>query len=132
MTNDFATVLRQFIEGLDLGLKPRLDYLTRQEDLAIYPMPGGKVNSEYMDGTREISLPFEIAIKTKNQELANNVMWTINSALSNFDLKLPSLNNSYTFTSLDVEKPFLNDLSDQGFYIYVLDITAHLEIERKN
>ncbi|MEN4254342.1 capsid protein, partial [Streptococcus pyogenes] len=46
-----------------------------------------------------------------------------------FDLKLPSLNNSYTFTSLDVEKPFLNDLSDQGFYIYVLDITAHLEIE---
>ncbi|HHJ9758562.1 TPA: capsid protein, partial [Streptococcus pyogenes] len=44
----------------------------------------------------------------------------------------PSLNHSYTFTSLDVEKPFLNDLSDQGFYIYVLDITAHLEIEGKN
>ncbi|HEQ8669944.1 TPA: minor capsid protein, partial [Streptococcus pyogenes] len=119
-------------EGLDLGIKPRLDYLTRQEDLAIYPMPGGKVNNEYMDGTREISLPFEIAIKTKNQELASTVMWTINSALSNFDLKLPSLNHSYTFISLDVEKPFLNDLSDQGFYIYVLDITAHLEIEGNN
>ncbi|HEQ8192066.1 TPA: capsid protein, partial [Streptococcus pyogenes] len=25
-----------------------------------------------------------------------------------------------------------NDLSDQGFYIYVLDITAHLEIEGNN
>ncbi|HEP7110438.1 TPA: capsid protein, partial [Streptococcus pyogenes] len=24
MTNDFATVLRQFVEGLDLGIKPRL------------------------------------------------------------------------------------------------------------
>ncbi|KPJ22133.1 minor capsid protein [Streptococcus phocae] len=132
MTNDFAIVLRQFIAGLDLGIKPRLDYLTRVEDLAIYPMPGGKVIEEYMDGTREISLPFEIAIKTKDQALANNAMWTINSALSHFDLKLPSLNDSYTFTSLDVEKPFLNDLSDQGFYIYVLDITAHLEIEGEN
>lgn len=132
MTNDFAVVLRQFIAGLDLGIEPRLDYLTRAEDLVIYPMPGGRVNAEYMDGTREISLPFEIAIKTKNQELANATMWAINGALSNFDLKLQSLNNSYTFTSLDVEKPFLNDLSDQGFYIYVLDLTAHLEIEGKN
>ena len=78
-----------------------------------------------------MSLPFEIAIKSKDQSLTNATLWLINTSLSQLDLDLPSLNQSYEFLGLEVAKPFLNDLDEQGFYIYQLDITASLEIERK-
>nr|DAE55433.1 MAG TPA: Minor capsid protein [Caudoviricetes sp.]DAN76400.1 MAG TPA: Minor capsid protein [Caudoviricetes sp.] len=129
--NDFSTVLLNHIKKLNLAIPARLDYLGEHEDLVIYPLPGGKVEAEDMAGTQTVSLPFEIAIKSKDQSLTNATLWLINTSLSQLDLDLPSLNQSYEFLGLEVAKPFLNDLDEQGFYIYQLDITASLEIERK-
>lgn len=129
--NDFSTVLLNHIKKLNLAIPARLDYLGEHEDLVIYPLPGGKVETEDMAGTQTVSLPFEIAIKSQDQSLTNATLWLINTSLSQLDLDLPSLNQSYEFLGLEVAKPFLNDLDEQGFYIYQLDITASLEIERK-
>ena len=129
--NDFSTVLLNHIKKLNLAIPARLDYLGEHEDLVIYPLPGGKVEAEDMAGTQTVSLPFEIAIKSQDQSLTNATLWRINTSLSQLDLDLPSLNQSYEFLGLEVAKPFLNDLDEQGFYIYQLDITASLEIERK-
>ncbi|MBZ2024491.1 minor capsid protein [Streptococcus sanguinis] len=129
--NDFSTVLLNHIKKLNLAIPARLDYLGEHEDLVIYPLPGGKVEAEDMAGTQTVSLPFEIAIKSQDQSLTNATLWLINTSLSQLDLDLPSLNQSYEFLGLEVAKPFLNDLDEQGFYIYQLDITASLEIERK-
>lgn len=129
--NDFSTVLLNHIKKLNLAIPARLDYLGEYEDLVIYPLPGGKVEAEDMAGTQTVSLPFEIAIKSQDQSLTNATLWLINTSLSQLDLDLPSLNQSYEFLGLEVAKPFLNDLDEQGFYIYQLDITASLEIERK-
>lgn len=130
--NDFIEILHEFVNGLGLPISARLDYLSELDDLVIYALPGGKVEEEDMAGTQIVSLPFEIAIKSKDQALANTVLWKINTALSAFDLSLPSNNNSYTFLSLEVEAPSLNDLNEQDYYIYLLDVTARLEIERNN
>ena len=129
--NDFSTVLLNHIKKLNLAIPARLDYLGEHEDLVIYPLPGGKVEAEDVAGTQTVSLPFEIAIKSQDQSLTNATLWLINTSLSQLDLDLPSLNQSYEFLGLEVAKPFLNDLDEQGFYIYQLDITASLEIERK-
>ncbi|MGT2800830.1 minor capsid protein [Streptococcus marmotae] len=129
--NDFAQVLLDFINSLGLPIRGGHDYLSETEGLVIYPLPGGQVDSEDMAGNREISLPFEIAMKSQDQEVVNATLWQINTALSNFELDLPSQNGSYVFQKLDVNQPFLNDLNEDGFYIYMLDVTAHLEIERK-
>lgn len=83
-----------------------------------------------MAGTQILSLPFEIAIKSKDQQKANAVLWEINTELSKVGLELPSLNNSYTFLSLKVETPSLNDVNDQDYYIYLLDLEATIEVER--
>ncbi|HEQ0291680.1 minor capsid protein [Streptococcus anginosus] len=129
--NDFSTVLLNYIKGLNLAIPARLDYLDETEDLVVYPLPGGKVEKEDLAGTQTVSLPFEIAIKSQDQSLNNAILWQINTALSKLDLDLPSLNHSYEFLSLDVAKPYLNDLDEKGFYVYLLDVTASLEIERK-
>lgn len=128
--NDFSEVLKGFLVGLGLPLTPRLDYLNEGEDLVIYALPGGKVEDEDMAGTQILSLPFEIAIKSKDQQKVNAVLWKINTELSKIGLELPSLNNSYTFLSLKVETPSLNDVNDQDYYIYLLDLEATIEVER--
>lgn len=128
--NDFSEVLLDFLSGLNLPLTPRLDYLNEGEDLVIYALPGGKVEDEDMAGTQILSLPYEIAIKSKDQQKVNATLWKINTELSKIGLELPSLNNSYTFLSLKVETPSLNDVNDQDYYIYLLDLQATIEVER--
>ena len=128
--NDFSEVLQDFLAGLNLPLTPRLDYLNEGEDLVIYALPGGKVEDEDMAGTQILSLPYEIAIKSKDQPKVNATLWKINTELSKIGLELPSLNNSYTFLSLKVETPSLNDVNDQDYYIYLLDLQATIEVER--
>ena len=128
--NDFSDVLKDFLVGLGLPLTPRLDYLNESEDLVIYALPGGKVEDEDMAGTQILSLPDEIAIKSKDQQKANAILWKINTELSKIGIELPSLNNSYTFLALTVETPSLNDADEQGFYIYLLDLEATIEVER--
>lgn len=130
--NDFSEVLRDFINTLNLSLKCRLDYLAETEDLVLYPLPGGKILKEYMDGKQDISLIFEVAIKTLDHQRTSSILWAINHALANFDLELPSKNNSYQFRGLEVSQPFLNDRDDQGFYIYMLDVTAEIEVNGGN
>lgn len=128
---DFQVVLVDFINRLGLSLTARLDYLKENDDLVVYPLPGGKVDTEYMDGTQEISLPFEIAIKSTDQELASSHLWTINSKLSAFDLQLPSQNQSYVYLGLDLSKPSLVDKDEQGYFIYILDVTVRVEVEKE-
>lgn len=130
MRNDFSLVLVRYINSLNLPISARLDYFNdNEDDLVLNPVPGGKVDTLYMDGTKEVSLPFEIAVKSKSSEFANGLIWTINDALSLFDLELPSQNNSYIFLNLEVEKPAINGKDSQGFFVYTLGLTAKIEIE---
>lgn len=130
--NDFSEVLRDFINTLDLPLTCRLDYLSETESLVLYPLPGGNVEKEYMNGKQDISLVFEVAIKTTDHQKTSSILWAVNSALADFNLELPSQNNSYQFRGLEVSQPFLNDRDDQGFYVYMLDITAYIETDGGN
>ena len=120
INNDFQEVLCGYLNSLNLPLKARLDYFNESDDLVINLISGGKVEQLYMDGSQEISLPFEIAVKSQDNQKANSIMWTIHSALSDFNLQLPSLNGSYQFLSLEVGKP--------DFFIYTLNIISKLEV----
>ncbi|WP_028125653.1 minor capsid protein [Eremococcus coleocola] len=127
--HDFNIVLKNFLNAQHDTIKVRLDYLTEGEDVVLYPLPGGKVEKVFMDTSQEVSLPYEIAIKLKNQEVANAYLMAINTALSDFSLDLPSKNGSYSFIDLSISEPFLNQRDEHGYYIYLLDIVAKLEIE---
>lgn len=127
---NFQEVLLKHINSFDrLPLKARLDYFNEDEDdLVINAIPGGTIDKEFMDGTREVSLPFEIAVKSRINKKASDVIWFLNGELSAFDIDLPSTDNSYTFLSLSVEKPGINGRDEQGFFVYTLQLTAKLEI----
>lgn len=127
---NFQEVLLKHINSFDrLPLKARLDYFNEDEDdLVINAIPGGTIDKEFMDGTREVSLPFEIAVKSRTNKKASDIIWFLNGELSAFDIDLQSTDNSYTFLSLSVEKPGINGRDEQGFFVYTLQLTAKLEI----
>ena len=93
--NDFAEVLLEHIKGIQEEIPSKHGYLAEKEGLVVFPLAGGEVVDEDMAGTQTVSLPFEIAIKSRDQELNNNILWQINAALSKMDLELPSKNGSY-------------------------------------
>lgn len=127
---NFQKVLLDHINAIpELGLHARLDYFKDDvDDLVVNSIPGGTIDKEYYDGTREVSLPFEIAVKSKSNQLASDIIWLINGNLSEFDLELPSTDNSYTFMSLDVGKPGINGQDEQKFFVYTLQLTAKIEL----
>lgn len=127
--NDFQEVLCNYVNTLNLGLKARIDYFNEKDDLVINLISGGRVEQLFMDGSQEISLPYEIAVKSKDNQRANAIIWTIHSYLSQFGIQLPSLNNSYQFLEMEIAKPSINGQDEQGFFIYTLTITAKLEIK---
>lgn len=127
---NFQIVLLAHINNIkDIPLKARLDYFEDdKDDLVINALSGGIIDKEYMDGTREVSLPFEIAIKCKENRKAIDTLWFINGDLSSLDIDLPSTDNSYTFLSLKVDKPGINGKDEQGYFVYSMQVTAKLEI----
>ncbi|AEF26043.1 minor capsid protein [Streptococcus parauberis] len=127
---NFQKVLLDHINAIpDLGLHARLDYFKDDvDDLVVNSIPGGTIDKEYFDGTREISLPFEIAVKSKSNQLASDIIWLINGDLSEFDLELQSTDQSYNFMSLEVGKPGINGQDEQKFFVYTLQLKAKIEI----
>ncbi|AFU88675.1 putative minor capsid protein [Streptococcus phage phiNJ2] len=127
---NFQNVLLAHINNIkDLPLKARIDYFEDdKDDLVINALSGGIIDKEYMDGTREVSLPFEIAVKSKTNAVANDIIWLLNGDLSDFDIDLASTDNSYTFLSLTVGKPGINGKDEQGYFVYSMQVTAKLEV----
>ena len=79
--NDFSEVLLEHIKSVQTQIPSKHGYLDECEGLVIYPLPGGNVVEEDMAGTQIVDLPFEIAIKSKDQKLIDNTLWQINTAL---------------------------------------------------
>lgn len=133
MNNDFISRLADVINDIEkMPFRAIKGFLDANEGISVYPLPGGQVVSEDMSGARDVELPYEIAIKTKQQETANDTLWRVNDVLSSFDLKVESANSSYEFNDLTVDKPYLQDMDDKGFFIYLLDVKASIRIKKEN
>lgn len=124
---DFMERLKDNINSLpDLPMKLMLGYLTAKDSLVLYALPGGQVIREYYDGVKDQTLNYEVGIKTKDQQKANATLWQIQTHLEQVE-ELISNDSSFQFQKLSVSnKPFLSDQDEQGFFVYLLDITADL------
>lgn len=127
MKNDFLERLSDTIDKIDgVNMTSVVGSLGMGESLSVYALPGGEVVGGDMSGARDVRLPFEIAIKSKSQQVANDTLWLINQGLGSIDIDIPSSNESYEFESLAVGTPFLNEEDERGYFLYLLNITANI------
>ena len=106
----------------NLPIRCQVGYLKPTESFCAYPLPGSRVIREYYDGTKDQQLNFEFAMKSKEQQKINNTLWLVQNHLEALET-LASLDGSFDFDEIIItNKPFINQLDDTGYYIFMLDI----------
>ncbi len=124
---DFMEQLVQNVNSIaGLPIRCQLGYLKPNESFCLYPIPGGRVTSQYYDGTKDQQLNYEFAMKSNDQQKISVTLWQVQNHLEELNV-LNSADGSFSFDQIVItNKPFINQLDETGNYIFMLDIQAHL------
>ena len=127
---DFIERIKDSVNSIDnLPIQLRIGYLGTDESLVIYPLPGSATTKEYMDGAKDVDMNYEIAMKSKDGDKLQRVLWLISEHLDKVKSVI-SQDDSFTFNKLTItSKPFINQYDEQGWLVFLLDFTANITIE---
>ncbi|MGA4724208.1 minor capsid protein [Carnobacterium maltaromaticum] len=127
---DFIERIKDSVNSIDnLPIQLRIGYLGTDESLVIYPLPGSATTKEYMDGAKDVDMNYEIAMKSKDGDKLEQVLWLISEQLDKIKSVI-SQDNSFTFNKLNItSRPFINQFDEQGWLVFLLDFTANITIE---
>jgi len=126
---DFMQRLRDRVNQIpNLPIQCQMGYLGARESFVVYPLPGSRVTSEYMDGTSDQQLNFEFAMKSQEQSRIHPTLWAVQNELEALT-ELQSNDGSFEFENLIItNKPFINQLDDQGWFVFLLDVQANITV----
>ncbi len=124
---DFIDRLKDAVNTIpNVPIKCKIGYLKTEESFCVYPLTGSRVVTTYYDGVKDQQLNFEFAMKSQDQQKIHTTLWLVQNYLEELQ-ELTSNNGSFDFESIIItNKPFINQLSDTGDYIFMLDIQAKL------
>ena len=127
---DFIERIKDSVNSIDnLPIQLRIGYLGTDESLVIYPLPGSATTKEYMDGAKDVDMNYEIAMKSKDGDKLQQVLWLMSEHLDKVKSVI-SQDDSFTFNKLTItSKPFINQFDEQGWLVFLLDFTANITIE---
>ncbi|MCR6112699.1 capsid protein [Bacillus sp. A301a_S52] len=130
---DFMERLADRINDIpELPIQCRMGYLGTGESFVVYPLPGSQVVMEYMDGTKDQELNYELAMQSKSQSSIHNTLWLVQNELESLKA-LESQDNSFEFEELIItNKPFINQLDDQGWFVFLLDVQAKITVFKES
>lgn len=126
---DFIERLTERVNEMDdLAIRLQKGYLGDKESFVIYPLPASRVTQEYFDGTKDMDLNFELAMKSQDAEKINNTLWTVQNEIETI-AELESNDDSFTFDRIEIaNKPYINQINEKGWIVFLLDITAKVTI----
>lgn len=127
---DFIERIKDSVNSIEeLPIKLRSGYLGVSESLVIYSSAGSTAIREYMDGAKDVNMNYEIAMKSKDGDKLQQVLWLISEHLDKVKSVI-SQDDSFTFNKLTItSKPFINQYDEQGWLVFLLDFTANITIE---
>lgn len=121
----FLEILKNKINTIpDLPIQMKIGYLEQDESLVLYTLPGSTVSKEYYDGTKELVVNIEIAMKSKDGATAEKALWEITNFLENLD-DVSSEDDDFDFDKIVVtSRPFVNAMHEQGWLVFLLNAKA--------
>ena len=113
-----------------MDYKVNIGIFAEEASLVIVPIEGSNVIHAYMNGTSDVRLPFEIKIKSKNQEEAFNNLSEVMNHLSNIGNYLAEdENKDITLLNVEVDQiPTFVGKEDDGYFYYNAKVTVDLSI----
>ena len=126
---DFMSRLVDKINTInDLPVEMKKGYLTELESLVIYPLPGSRVTAEFHDGTKDVDLNFEIAMKSQSSQNISGVLWVIQNEIETLT-DIQSQDDSFHFESILItNKPYINQVDEKNLFVFLLDFSAKITI----
>jgi|SRR5690625_1342727 len=126
---DFMERLQDKVNAMPkIPINCQLGYLGTAESLVLYPLPGSKVVTGYMDGSSDQQLNYEFAMKSKAQGKIHQTLWLVQNELERLK-ELESHDDSFKFEELIItNKPFINQIDDQGWFVFLLDVQANITV----
>lgn len=113
---------------MDLPIRLTMGYLGTGESLVIFPLPGSRIAKTFMNGDTDQALNFEIAMKSKTQSKIHATLWELNNNLEQIS-DITSNDNSFEFDEITItNKPFINQIDEQGWFVFLLDIQAKITV----
>ena len=125
---DFIYKLADYIKQLELEYPVKIGIFDDEASLLIRPITGSEIIREYMDGTMDIRLPFEISIKSPNQEEAYSVLDTVMNHVRNIGDHLNSQNSYHVLLNTVIDQiPTFEENKDNYFY-YTSKLTVDMTV----
>lgn len=130
---DFLDRLQDKVNELHgLPIELQQGYLDAGESFVVYPLPGSRTVTEYMDGTKEQALNFEFAMQSKSYKKIHDTLWMVQNELAVLE-ELKSHDGSFEFEDLTItNKPFINQIDEQGWFVFLLDIQANITVFKED
>lgn len=114
----------------DLPTKVKIGYMQPDNSIGLYPLPGSHLLNEDWAGNQTKQMNYEVAIRTKDSQLGNDVLWRISNYLEDLN-NIKSNNDSFQFEEIEqTGLPSISEQDDQGYSVYMLDFSIDV-ITRK-
>jgi hypothetical protein len=115
------------MKELKTGYPVQIGNFTEGNALVIIPAEGSTKIHEYMDGTKELRLSFEINIKSKSQEEAFNIL---SDVINNIQYLGDFLDDGPLLNIIVEQMPYFANEQTIGYFIYNSKIAVEI-IETK-
>ena len=129
---DFMERLAERVNQIpELPVRVKMGYLGTGESFVVYPLPGSRTVQEYMNGTKDQQINYEFAMKSQNQKAIHDTLWKVQNVLDDLQ-ELDSADGSFEFEELVItNKPFINQIDEQGWFVFLLDVQANITVFKK-
>ena len=126
--NNFIYELADHIKQLALDYPVSIGDFDKKSSLAIKPAGTERIR-EYYNGMKDIRLPFEISIKTTNQEEALIILQTVLNHVRNLDAFLKnSKNNKYVLINTTIDQIPVFQQNEDDYFYYTSKLTVDLTV----
>jgi len=124
---DLIDRLRDSLNSIpDLPSRVRTGYMQPDDAIALYPLPGSSSRNQDWSGNQTKHMNYEIAIRTKDAQLANDVLWRISNYLEVVN-NIESKDNSFQFEKIEQDGlPSISQQDDQGYSVFMLDFFVEI------
>jgi len=128
--NNFIYKIVEYIKELELEYKINIGIFDDEESLVIVPVEGSQIIHEYMNGTADIRLPFEIKIKSRNQEEAFTKLSQVMAHMRGIgDFLKEGQKTDHTLLNVVIDQiPTFEGKQDDGYFYYNTKVTVDLSI----
>lgn len=116
---DLIYKVASYINGLDVPYPVSVGLFEEEASLVVRPTAGFKVVQTYMNKERDLCVPFEIGMKSKDQEVAQRVLHEVADHMQHFDafLQKDAASKLHLTSKTHFEGPPVFEKADDG-YVY--------------